>query len=173
MRFAFRRGLALFALPAVLVACADDSATPLEPAVATLSATGSTLVECPTDETRAVTRTVDLQGGTIELDGHSITLPLGAVLLPTTITLTVPASRFVEVEITANGAESFEFEAAVDITISYQRCTRSNLDRDALTVWQIDPGTKALIEHMGGFDDKVARAVTFGSDHLSGFAIAN
>jgi hypothetical protein len=173
MDIALRRGLAILALPALLAACGDEPAPLLSPDEAARSTVGSTLVECPTSETRSVTKTLDGLGGTVELDGHSITLPLGAVLLPTTLTLTVPASRYMELEITANGAESFDFEQAVAITISYARCTRSNIDQGPLTAWQIDPATKALIEHMGGTDDKDARALTFGSDHLSGFAIAN
>lgn len=173
MLIALRRGLALLAMPAVLLACADQPAPLLSPDAPMRSTAGSALVECPTSETRSVTKTVGSLGGTVDLDGHSITLPLGAVLLPTTLTLTVPASRYMEIEITANGAESFDFEQAVAITISYARCTRSNIDKAPLTAWQIDPATKALLEHMGGTDDKAARALTFGSDHLSGFAIAN
>lgn len=144
---------------------------PLEPSLATT--TGATLVECPVGETRAVSGTIGLLGGTLELDGHSITLPYGAVLMPTPITMTVPAGNYVEVDIHAAGEESFQFQEPVTIAISYERCTRSNIDKESLTVWHIDEETKELLEHMGGEDDKVARRVTFTSGHLSGFVIAN
>jgi hypothetical protein len=39
-------------------------------------------------------------------------------------------------------------------------------------VWHIDPLTKTFLEDMGGVDDKVARTVTFSTDHFSGYAIA-
>lgn len=163
----------LFAVSLAAAGCDRAENTLVEPDAPAFSTSSSTLVECPVSETRSVTKELGLLGGTIELDGHSMTLPLGAVLAPTTFTFTVPASKFVEIEIHADGAEGFEFEEPVSIGISYQRCTRSNIDNSTLTAWYIDSETKALLEHMGGTDDKLARTVTFGSGHLSGFAIAN
>lgn len=166
-------GLAAAILVALTTACGDAGTDPFEPQDPQLASSGSTLIECPINTTRSTSATIDGLGGTVSLDGHSITLPAGAVLLPTEITLTVPASNYVEIEITANDQESFDFEEPVSITISYERCTRSNILASELTAWQIDPVTKALLEHMGGTDDKTARTVTFPSGHLSGFAIAN
>lgn len=157
----------------LLAACGEAGEAPLAPEEPAFAASGSTLVECPISETRSTSATVDALGGTVSLDGHSITLPAGAVLLPTEITLTVPASNYMEIDIRANDLESFEFEAPVSVVLSYQRCTRANLDKDMLSVWHIDTATKALLEDMGGVDDKIARSVTFESGHLSGFAIAN
>lgn len=157
-----------------LTGCGDRGGDlPLEPESVSASLLGPTLLECPVNVTRSVTDTLGIDGGTLELDGHSITLPMGAVLLPTVLTLTVPAGKYVEVHIDANAQETFEFELPVSIALSYERCTRSNIENTALTVWHIDEETKALLEHMGGTDDKTARRVTFTSDHLSGFVIAN
>ena len=167
------------ALPGALLvalfpaACGDAGDGPLAPDVPAFSSSGATLVECPVAETRSTTGVVGLLGGTISLDGHSISLPAGAVLLPTQIELTVPASNYMEIAIHANGLESFEFNAPVTVTLSYDRCTRSDIDQRTLTAWHIDEATKALLENMGGTDDKQARTVTFTSGHLSGFAIAN
>ena len=157
----------------LLGACTEAGEGPLAPEEASLASSGAALVECPVSETRSASATVDLLGGTVSLDGHSITLPAGAVLLPTQITLTVPASNYMEIDIRANDLESFQFEEPVSVVLSYDRCTRSNLDKETLTAWHIDTGTKALLENMGGVDDKTARTVTFESGHLSGFAIAN
>ena len=101
-----------------------------------------------------------------------MTLPLFAVLLPTEFRLEAPVSRFMELDITANGMDSFDFQKAVTITIDYSRCTRSDIEGQALTVWQIDPVTKDLIEPMGGFDDKIAHTITFTTDHLSTYSLA-
>lgn len=161
---------------ALFAGCAEQSnggELPLEPADFDLAFTSATLVECPVNETRSVTDTVGILGGTVELDGHAITLPTGAVAVPTVLTLTAPAGQYVELDIHANDSETFQFEEPVSIRISYDRCTRSNVDKDPLTAWHIDEETKALLNHMGGTDDKTARTVTFGTDHLSGFAIAN
>lgn len=165
---------ALLTIFALATGCAEGGGElPMEPSTIDLASSSHTLLECPIDETRSVTDTVDILGGTVELDGHAITLPYGAVALPTVLTLTAPAGKYVELEINANDTESFGFLDAVSIRISYDRCTRSNIDSQLLTAWYIDHETKALLESMGGTDDKTARTVTFTSDHLSAFAIAN
>lgn len=78
-----------------------------------------------------------------------------------------------EVDITADGSAHFSFRSPVTVSVSYARCTRSDIDKAPLTVWYIDAATKALLQNMGGTDDKVARTVTFITDHLSGYAVAN
>ena len=161
---------------ALLAAAACDRSTPAElsiPAPQHAVTVGSTLLECPTDQTKSVTGTIDILGGTLTLDGHSISLPAGAVLLPTTFTLTVPASNYMAISITANGQHSFQFEKAVSVTISYQRCSRSNISKSDLTAWHYDSATNTLLEHMGGSDNKISRAVTFGTTHLSEYVLAN
>ncbi|HUF13752.1 MAG TPA: hypothetical protein VMN78_11675 [Longimicrobiales bacterium] len=35
------------------------------------------------------------------------------------------------------------------------------------------PATGALLQNMGGVDDKENRTVTFRTDHFSGYAVAN
>jgi hypothetical protein len=160
----------------ILAGCADTSPTEVvEPASASVSSisSGPVLVECPTDVTRSVSQTIHpLSGGTIELDGHSLTVPALALLLPTQFTLTVPASRYVEVHITANGEHGFEFLGTAGISISYARCTRNDIARAALSGYKIDPGSKALLKFMGGSNDMLQRRVTFPTDSLSAYAIA-
>jgi hypothetical protein len=41
-----------------------------------------------------------------------------------------------------------------------------------LTVWHINPQTKQLLTNMGGVNDAGLRRITFTTDHLSGYAIA-
>ena len=163
-------------LPIVILAgCAESPTEVAEPASASVSSisSGSVLVECPTDVTRSVSQTIHpLSGGTIELDGHSLTVPALALLLPTQFTLTVPASRYVEVHITANGEHGFEFLRTAGISISYARCTRSDIAGAALSGYKIDPESKALLRFMGGSNDMLQRRVTFGTDSLSAYAIA-
>jgi hypothetical protein len=130
------------------------------------------LVECPTSVTKSTSGTFDALGGTLSLDGSKVVLPLGALLEPTTIALTIPASPYMEIDVKANDAEHFLFQKAILITIDYSRCNRWELLFRPLTVWQIDPQTKALIERMGGVDNKLLRRITFSTTHLSGYAIA-
>ena len=137
------------------------------------SSSSAVLVECPSSESHSSSVLVTPLGGSVTAGGSTISIPAGAVLVPTTITVTVPASQYMEVDITANGAEHFSFHAPVTVSVSYARCTRSDLDKDPLSVWYIDSQTKALLQNMGGTDDKTARIVTFVTDHLSGYAVAN
>lgn len=131
------------------------------------------LVSCPTSQTQSATATISpLLGGTVSVGGSSVTLPVGAVALPTVITVTIPASNYMEVEVRAGGLEHLVFQLPVRIAIDYSRCDRSNIDRAPLSAWYIDRETKALLEDMRGTDDKGARTVTFTTGHLSSYAIA-
>jgi len=154
--------------------CGDSRAT--APGASTsLRSDGSapSLVECPTNETTTTSAVVGLLGGAIQLGGTSITIPSGALTLPTTLQVTIPASRYMEIDVSAVGFTSFLFQQPVSVTIDYSRCTRSDLDQQTLHVWHIDPITKQLLEDMGGTDDKASRRITFTTGHLSGYAVAN
>ncbi|NLG63665.1 MAG: hypothetical protein GX539_15620 [Candidatus Cloacimonetes bacterium] len=138
---------------------------------AALAAT-SRLVVCPSSEARSVSKTVGILGGTIELDGTRVIIPVGAVLLPTTITLTLPASQYMEVDLTANALDHFEFPLPVHVTIDYSRCNDSALSDRPVSAWYIDSLTKSLLELMTGRDDRAARRISFTTIHFSGYSIA-
>lgn len=168
------RGLALAAGAFLLASCTEDTRSTLAPDEALFASNSSaTLVECAADTTRSVTATIGALGGSIQLGAHRMSLPLNAVTLPTEFTLTVPASKYVEVDIRANGQEHYQFNAPVELTVDYSRCTRSNIDLDktSLGIFYIDGATKAILEDMGGVDDKTTRTVTTTTDHLSGYAV--
>lgn len=164
-------GIRLVGFASVLLAvgCAE---TPLQPEGEPVFSTssGAVLLECPINQTQSTSGTIGVLGGILELDGHSVVLPPGAVLLPTRISLTVPASNHLKVQFQAGGSEHFEFLEPISITISYARCTRSNIDRVTLGIWHIDDQNQ-LLSNKGGYDDKVARRVTATSDHFSNYAV--
>jgi hypothetical protein len=110
-------------------------------------------------------------GGSLSLGGTRILLPAYAVLSPTTIELTIPESKYMEVEITANGGQHFLFERAIFVTVDYSRCGAAA--DPLLSVWYIDSDTKALLERMLSLDNKLGRSITFVTGHLSGYALAN
>lgn len=128
---------------------------------------------CPTTDTFTATKTIGLWGGTVSAGGSSITLPFGAVLSPTTITLTVPASEYMEVDIQANGQEHYTFLLPVTIVMGYQQCTDPAFDEGPLVAWYWDSLLEILLQPFPSVDDKTARTVTFESNHLSVFVIAN
>jgi hypothetical protein len=133
----------------------------------------TTLAVCPTPpdyQTQTASGTIGILGGTVSLGGTSVVLPLGALLSPTSIELTIPASQYMEIGVTANGG-SFNFLKAISITIDYSRCS-SDIQQKQLSVWHIDPSTHELLENMGGVDNKLTHQITFTTLHLSGYALA-
>lgn len=170
MRFTDLRRICVLAAAVVLVGgCEDSGLTEVDEQALRVS---PWLVECPSSVTRSVTRTLGILGGTIELDGHRLQLLPGAVLLPTEFTMTAPASRYVEVHVTANGAHGFAFLLPARFTISYDRCTRSDIDPARLTVYKIDPSTKALLKNMDTSLNLLQRLLAFPTDSLSAYSIA-
>ena len=141
------------------------------PIAAALS--GAKLIEFPTTTTQTTSALVTSLGGVVQVGGTSITVPAGALLQPTLLVVTIPASKYMEVDISVAGVEHFLFEQPVTITVNYSRCTRADIDKTSLSAWYIESTTKAPLENMGGVDDKVARTVTFTTPHLSGYALAN
>ena len=131
------------------------------------------LLRCPTTETATTTAVVTPLGGLLSVAGTSVSIPAGAVTVPTTITVTVPASQYMEIDVTALGVEHFIFAAPVTVTVSYARCDMRRTDRAPLYAYHINSITKKLLERMPSVDDKTARTVTFTTGHLSGYALAN
>jgi hypothetical protein len=130
------------------------------------------LIECPSAQASASALLIGILGGIVSAAGSSIAIPPAALLSATLITLTVPASTYMEIDITANSLVSFLFQKTVVVTIDYSRCHPSVTQGKVLTVWQINPQTKALIQNMNGVNDPVQRRMTFTTNHLSGYAIA-
>jgi hypothetical protein len=131
----------------------------------------ATLLSCPSSQTQAASLPIGTAGGTLSLGGTSVTIPLGALTGDNTVELTIPAGPYMEVDLTVNGGH-FEFLKPVVVTIDYSRCDRSQTLLRALSVWNIDPATKALLDNMGGVDSKLTQSITFTTPHFSGFAVA-
>jgi hypothetical protein len=171
-------GLTVGSLAFLFAACGDPTgigpgsdAPSLRVAASPESDTPGGLLYCPVKRAKSSTQVIDSRGGSLRLAGHSIDVPAGAVLAPTAFTISVPASANMEIDISAAGDEHYRFARPVEITISYKRCDKQGpFD---FSVWYIDRATGALLERMDGVDDKRHRSVTFLSDHLSGYAIAD
>ena len=180
----FRLALALLALSA----CSGDITSPTPPAAVSPGATGSLLpwparpdaqangtklINCPTATTQSVTSHIGPLGGLLALGNTRVVIPLGAVLFPQDFTLTIPASQYAEIRVRAGSAEHYLFRYPVAMTIDYSRCATPELDSHALSVWNIDEDSKALLEQMFGLDEKLTHTITFTTIHLSGYAVAD
>lgn len=128
---------------------------------------------CAVAEENAVRAKIRPEGGTVSLHGHSIYFPPGAVREPVEVKLTVPASRYVEVDIQVNGQEHYRLARPVLAMLSYGRCGSAAVPGGPLTVWHVDDATRRPIERMSSLDDRGSRTVSFVTKHFSGFVIAN
>jgi hypothetical protein len=164
----------LFSLTALSfgLSCGEPRATAPNPAALSQSS-GPTLVECPNNTGTSASAIIGPLGGGLEIGGTSVAIPTGAIATLTPMQLSIPPSRFMEIDVSAVGFSSFLFQTPITVTIDYSRCSRSDIDQQTLHVYHIDPQTKQLLEDMGGVDDKVARRITFTTGHLSGYAVAN
>jgi hypothetical protein len=132
-----------------------------------------TLVQCPAVATETATGLIGPLGGVLAAGNTQVLIPADAVLFPTSFTLTVPASPYAEIEVTPAGGTHFIFAIPVVVTIDYGRCGRPELDDRPLSVWNIDTESKALLEGMGGIQDKLTHTITFTTAHFSGYAVAD
>ena len=159
---------------ALLLSFASACTEPTEPRTPQASLiSGPSPLECPTNQTLSTTAIITPLGGVVSIGGASIVLPVGAVPLPTLITVTIPASQYMEVDINAAGIEHFIFDVPVTVSIDYSRCKRSNILGDQLSVWYWNAENKVLLENMNGSDNKLLQVMTFTTPHLSGYVIAN
>jgi len=174
-------GALAFALLVLGASCSDAPTGPRMPAsgdgsskLLGLPIFGSSpkLLSCPTNETKTATALIGSLGGSLSLLGTSVTIPGGALLDDTSVELTIPAGQYMEVDLTVNNGQHINFLQPVVVTIDYSRCNRFNTLFKLLSVWNIDQDTKALLENMGGIDNKLTQSITFVTPHFSGFAIA-
>lgn len=138
-----------------------------------LAVTGGSLLECPAGESRAAfDRILPFLGGMVAVGANRVVVPLTAILGVTDITIEVPETDWVMVDLTANGAEHYQFRTPVSVTIDYSRCSDEALAGGPLTVWNIDAEGN-MLQNMGGTDNRLFKRITFTTDHFSGYAIAN
>lgn len=169
--------LLLFLAGAVFLAACGELHSPASPEAepqASLTTDAVSLVQCPTNFTRSTTGTIGPDGGTLSLEGSSVTVPPGAVDEPHEFTVVIPASPYMEVRYRVDDEATFQFDKPVTLTIDYNRCSRSNLLSLSLIAAHIDIDTKAILALFpDAVDDKEERTVTFETDHFSGYALAN
>jgi hypothetical protein len=170
-----RRFFASVAIAAALTACSEPTTAPsFDESPPSLSGTEAapSLLRCQRTFFDITWGLVGPLGGLLSLDGHSIVVPPLALDRLALITLRTPSTRFIEIEARVNGRDHFQFAQAVTVTLDYSRCRPWELGPEPVTVWQIDPDTKAFIQDMGGVDDRANKRISFTTDHFSGYAVA-
>src|SRR5687767_636920 len=165
IRSRFRTTVVVALLSPILVGC--DANLPSAPASAsTLDRTSTHAVSrprlavCPTNTTESVSGEIGAAGGSLEVAGHRLTIPTGALAAPANFTLMAPAGRVLLVTVTAQGNEPIRFSAPAAVTISYNRCKRQKLASESTTVWSVDAQSGGAISSLDGEIDPVDMTVT-------------
>jgi hypothetical protein len=148
------------------------------------SSSEPTLLACPTTDSVSASGVIDVDGGTVEVNGTSISVPAGAVAGPTEFTVTLPPSDYMEVRVEPTGWEpdsttpigldgrpAFVFHRPVAIEIDYSRCTDVP-DDQLLQAWFLHAETKAPLEHVPGADVRLAHRYYLNTSHLSTYALS-
>jgi hypothetical protein len=164
-------------LLAALMGCPGDSGTPTGPSkdpgpTKSLSAASAALISCPAPATQASSGVIGPLGGLLAVGGVRVVVPANAVLAPTSFTLTVPESNYLEIDVKAGDADHFVFARPVIVAIDYGRCGLPRF-HGALSAWNIDPDTKALLEQMPSVDSQLTQTIIFSTIHFSGYAVAD
>jgi hypothetical protein len=145
----------------------------LLPGLLPVDTSRTALISCPGSSTQSATSRIGFAGGVLTVGNTTVVIPLGAVLFPEDFTLTVPASPYAEIRVRTGSAEHYVFQTPVTMTIDYSRCATPALDQRALSVWNIDPDSKALLAPMVSVDEKLTHTILFTTIHLSGYAVAD
>jgi hypothetical protein len=128
---------------------------------------------CPSEASATTTAEVGPLGGLVSAGGTSISIPAGALLETVTLTVTEPASRYMEVDISVSGVDHFIFQRPVTVTVSYARCNGMRWGAPLLSAWYFEGDPDNLLEQMPSVDNRLLRRVTFITGHLSGYILAN
>lgn len=172
------RSLTALVLALGALACDDlptqsGRANPRRPRLSTADVPALQLLACPTADEARTQAVIGPGGGTLGARGTSITIPAGAVPVPTTFEVVVPVSPYMEVEIHAVGQSTYTFAQPAAITINYARCPADTVPADAvLEGVYVESGTRRVLERMGGTADKSSKKITFSTPHLSGYIVA-
>ncbi|HEX6134102.1 MAG TPA: hypothetical protein VFZ24_09065 [Longimicrobiales bacterium] len=123
---------------------------------------------------------LDVAGGVLELLGHSITVPPGAVTEPTMFTMTVIQDGYIEVDLTAtpksllrrlfswSNPQDVQFAVPVELSLTYERATNVT-DPTRLKIMRLLPDGRHEI--LPSTVDTVNKTVTAELDHFSRYCM--
>lgn len=162
LRHALVAGAAL-----ALLSCGEK--TPVEPNAGLIgSLLGPTgLLRCTPLAADSVTQTIGPEGGTLTVGPHQLSVPAGALLVPTTITAVAPSDTVNAVRFQPEG---LVFLQSPTLQMSYANCDGLG----ALVPKQIVYASDALdiLEYVVSNDDVLSQRVTAPLRHFSVYAVA-
>lgn len=129
----------------------------------------------------SVSGVIGILGGVLELDGHKLTIPSGAVLEPTIFTMARSQNGFLEVDLTAIrvtllgevidiGEQGFEKPVTLELT--YSRATNVQRARDLVILRLNGTGLGGTHEVLPSKVHQRRQVVRAELDHFSGYCMA-
>ena len=171
-----RRVVAAIVAAAVIVSCADAPTT--APTQIRDDAAESNfhllgwllsqldLLSCSTQTYDSVTQSVGAAGGTINVGGHKLVIPAGALSSTVSITAVTPAVNHREVQFQPHG---LQFDKKATLTLSYSGCSLISQLIPKKIVY-MDSALNPL-ELILSLDIPLLKKVSGKIDHFSGYAV--
>lgn len=161
----------------VFLSC-GDARGPVAPVaepvgVPSFAESGVSLLNCPSTDTAKASGNIGMSGGTIQVAGHALVIPKGALPSPQKFEIEVRWSPHLVVSFRAEGHETYEFLQPVSLTLNYSRCETTAESAPDLHVYYVDPASLEIREDVGGVLDAVSNTVTAQTTHLSDYAVGS
>ena len=195
-RSAFIRSVVAIAATLMLASCADsagpqpESVTPVQPQAGLISDALNLLKAPPPSEYKLITeptllgdlnlsKLIGLNGGTISVAGITLTVPKGAITVPTLFTVAALPTSVIDASLTATTTNllglvtdvgSIGFKKPVTITMSYARATNVK-DPSKLFLVYYDYANNKLVKLPSVVDTK-NKTVSAQVDHFSKYGMA-
>jgi hypothetical protein len=131
------------------------------------------LLSCPTTETAWVSGNIGMGGGSIQVAGHELVVPKGALPSPQRFSIEVRWSPHLVISFRAEGHEHYEFLKPVTLKLNYSRCEATAESAPDLHVFNVDPASLEILEDVGGVLDPVSNTVAAQTTHLSDYAVGS
>lgn len=178
------RRLGVLAGVLTLLSCTSDKTSDVTaPRAATVVAGGYTLIEDRigiSGSDLSATKVIGLAGGTVQLFGHSIHVPVGAVSEPTIFTIRLVPNGYVEVDLTALGGVGglidvggAGFALPVKLTLTYSRATNVSNPAQLLILRKLGPGYDGAYEVLPSSVNTTTKTVEAELDHFSSYVMAS
>jgi len=169
-----RRLIASVLLLVVALACTDRTPTSVPAAPAPdasligglLGATG--LLKCSNLPYASSTKTIGAMGGSISAGPHTLVIPPGALLNPTTITMTAPTG--LGVNAVKFQPEGLRFIAPAALTMSYSNCSLLGKLLPKRIAYTDD--NLNIISYLLSLDNLFSKSVTGKVNHFSDYVVA-
>jgi len=169
-----RRLIASVLLLVVALSCTDRTPTSVPAAPAPDASLiggllgGTGLLKCSNLPYASSTKTIGALGGTISAGPHSLVIPPGALLSPTTITMTAPTG--LGVNAVKFQPEGLRFTAPAALTMSYANCSLLGKLLPKRIAYTDD--NLNIISYLLSLDNLLSKNVTGKVNHFSDYVIA-